>query len=254
MTTWAADATRLVHRLLLLAAPAQLPADVALEALVHELGRSERSRRSRRARAAGRSRRRRGRPHPPPGSGSRRHEGDRVADETDLALGERRPWRVGDVLAGDRVPRVDHVGVQVGRGEHGVHALERPRGRRVDAHDPGPGERAPHEAGVEHPRPHDVVDEGPVAGEQALVLDPVDPGPGVAAAVDEAARVHAERLFSARPGGGQGTWPTRLRPLSSSPWHRQTRCNDLGATVNPGSRGKEPPCSPATPAGSARSR
>ena len=48
------------------------------------------------------------------------------------------------------------------------------------AADPGPGERAAHEAGVEHAGPHDVVDEGAAAGEQPGVLDAVDPGPGVA--------------------------------------------------------------------------
>ena len=42
----------------------------------------------------------------------------------------------------------------------------------VDAADRGAGERAAHEARVQHPRQRDVVDEGAVAGEQPRVLDP----------------------------------------------------------------------------------
>ena len=46
--------------------------------------------------------------------------------------------------------------------------------------DAGPGERAAHEAGVEHAGPHDVVDERAVTGEQSRVLDPCDAGARVA--------------------------------------------------------------------------
>ena len=65
------------------------------------------------------------------------------------------------------------AGVEVGGGEDRVHALEGQRRRGVDAADASAGERAPHEAGVEHPGPHDVVDEGAVAGQQPRVLHPV---------------------------------------------------------------------------------
>ena len=46
----------------------------------------------------------------------------------------------------------------------------------VDAVDLRAGERAAHEAGVQHAGPGDVVDEGAMAGEQAVVLDARDAG------------------------------------------------------------------------------
>ena len=45
----------------------------------------------------------------------------------------------------------------------------------VDAVDLRAGERAAHEAGVQHAGPRDVVDERAVAGEKAVVLDAGDP-------------------------------------------------------------------------------
>ena len=107
-------------------------------------------------------------------------ERDEIADEADLVLGERGARAVRDVLAGEREPRFVDARVEVGRGEHGVDAVEFERCGGVDAHDPRPGERAAHEAGVEHARPHDVVDVGAVAGEQPRILDAGDAGAGVA--------------------------------------------------------------------------
>ena len=103
-------------------------------------------------------------------------ERDRVADELHLALGQRRARGVGDVLARDGVPGLLDVRVEVLGDEHRVHTGQRERRRRVDAVDPGPGERAAHEAGVQHAGPRDVVDERAMAGEQAGVLDPRDRG------------------------------------------------------------------------------
>ena len=107
-------------------------------------------------------------------------ERDRVADELHLALGQRRAGRVRHVLAHDRVPGLLDVGVEVGGREHRVHAGQRQRRRGVDAVDRRAGERAAHEAGVQHAGPRDVVDEGAVAGEQPGVLDARDPGARVA--------------------------------------------------------------------------
>ena len=104
---------------------------------------------------------------------------NRVADELGLALGQRRPRSVRDVLARDGVPGLLDVGVEVGGGEHRVHAGQRQRRRGVDAVDPGARERAAHEAGVQHARPGDVVDEAAAAGQQPGVLDPLYAGSGV---------------------------------------------------------------------------
>jgi hypothetical protein len=119
------------------------------------------------------------------------HERDRLADEADLAVGEGRhgcllaPARVG-------VPELAHLGVEVGAGEHGVHAGRGEGLGGVDARDAGPGQRAAHEAGVEHPRPHDVVDEGAPSGQQAGVLDAVDTAAGVAGRSRDDGLVHVE--------------------------------------------------------------
>ena len=103
------------------------------------------------------------------------HERDRVADELHLALGQRWARSVGNVPAGDGVPGLLDVRVEVGGGEHRAHTGQRQRRRRVDAVDAGPRQRAAHEAGVQHAGPGDVVDEGAVAGEQPGVLYPRDP-------------------------------------------------------------------------------
>ena len=101
-------------------------------------------------------------------------ECDRIADEFRLALGQRRPGGVGDVLAGDRVPGLLDLGVEVVGREHGAHTGQRKGRRRVDALDARPRERAAHEARVQHARPGDVVDERAMAGEQPGVLDAGD--------------------------------------------------------------------------------
>ena len=131
-------------------------------------------------------------------------ERDRIADEADLALGERRPRRVGDVPADDRVPGSRTSGLRSSAQNTACTPSSASAGRRVDAEDARPGERAAHEAGVQHPGPHDVVDEGALAGEQALVLDPVHAGPRVARGCGwQGPLVHAERLCSPGPSQGQ---------------------------------------------------
>ena len=102
------------------------------------------------------------------------HERHLVADEAGLALGERGQRGRRRLRAEHGEPLLVHVGVQVGGGEDGVHAVERERGSGVDATDRGTRVRAAHEAGVQHPRPGDVVDEGALPGQQAGVLDPGD--------------------------------------------------------------------------------
>ena len=71
-------------------------------------------------------------------------------------------------------------GLRSARGEHRPHAGQRARAAAVSMpRMRGPGERAAHEARVQHAREPDVVDEGAVAGEQAGVLDPGHPHAGV---------------------------------------------------------------------------
>ena len=107
-------------------------------------------------------------------------ERDRVADEADLVLGERRSRRLRRLRAELRVPLLVHTRVEVLGDEHRADAGQRPRLVDVDRQDPAPGERAAHEAGVEHARPHDVVDEGAAPLQQPVVLDAGHPAAGVA--------------------------------------------------------------------------
>ena len=71
------------------------------------------------------------------------------------------------------------------------------RGRRVDAADRGAGERAAHEARVQHPGQRDVVDVGAVPGEQAGVLDAVDARADVPGGAGGCGVGHA--IFAAQP-------------------------------------------------------
>ena len=132
-------------------------------------------------RGAARSRRRPGRRRPRRRSGLGHDERDGVAHETHLVVGQRRTRALGDVRA--RSPCATAPCTPGSR--------RRRRGRRarrgvprasldVDGLDAGPGEGAAHEAGMEHPRAGDVVDERPRAGEQPGVLDPADAGTRVA--------------------------------------------------------------------------
>ena len=149
-------------------------------------------------------------------------EGDEVADEAHLVLGERRARTVGDVLADEGEPRLVDAGVEVGRREHGVDAVECERRGGVDADDPCPGERAADEAGVEHARPHDVVDEGAVAGEQPRVLHAGDARPGVAGRAGReigvchgpASSSHQGIIFITMPSGSCTN--SRYTPTSST--------------------------------------
>ena len=80
-------------------------------------------------------------------------EGNRVADELHLALGQRRARGVRDVLTRDGVPRLLDVRIEVAGGEHGVHTGQGEGRGGVDAVDLRPGKRAAHEAGVQHAGP-----------------------------------------------------------------------------------------------------
>ena len=60
-------------------------------------------------------------------------------------------------------------------GHDAEDAGERTRGRRIDAADAGVGVRRAHERGVGAAGDLDVVDEPSLPGEEAGVLDPLDP-------------------------------------------------------------------------------
>ncbi len=147
------------------------------------------------------------------------HQGHRVAGETDLALGQGRQGGGGPALAREAEPHLVGRGVELGRGEHGVHPIEGQGLGGIDGHDGRPGERAAHEAGVQHPRPHDVVHERAPTGEQSGVLHPVHPAAGVAGRADDAA-------LSDRAGCGHEARPGKVRFLAivTAPWVRGPLC------------------------------
>ena len=103
-------------------------------------------------------------------------QGNGVADELHLALGQRRTRSVRDVLARDRVPRFLDVRVEILGSKHYAHTGHGEGRVGIDAVDLRVGEGAADEAGVQHSGPGDVVDEGAAAGEKAVVLDARDPG------------------------------------------------------------------------------
>ena len=98
-------------------------------------------------------------------------ESDRVADELHLALGQRRAGVSGMSLPTTACQASLTSGLRSPGGEHGAHTGQGEGRGGVDAVDLRPGERAAHEAGVQHSGPDDVVDEGATAGEKAVVLD-----------------------------------------------------------------------------------
>ncbi len=101
-------------------------------------------------------------------------ESDRVADEAHLPIGERGQGCRRRPAPHHRVPLLAHAAVEVGGREYGVHAGERERRRGVDPNDASAGEGAAYEAGVQHARASDVVDEGPTTCEQACILHSAD--------------------------------------------------------------------------------
>ena len=107
-------------------------------------------------------------------------ERDGVAREADFVLGQRRTRHLRDVRADRGVPLLPGTRVQVGADEHGVHAGQVLRLADVDGLDTGAREGAADEAGMEHARTGDVVDECARAGEESVVLHPADAGTGVA--------------------------------------------------------------------------
>ena len=94
-------------------------------------------------------------------------ERDRVADEANLALGQRRSRRLRRRRTELGVPLLVHTRVEVLGDEHRADAGQRPSLRNVDRDDPAPSDGAAHEAGVEHARPLDVVDEGAATPQEA---------------------------------------------------------------------------------------
>ena len=60
---------------------------------------------------------------------------------------------------------------QVAPGEHGVHAGNGARRGELDGTDPGVGNAAAHEHGMEHPRHGDPVGEPGLTGEEPGIFD-----------------------------------------------------------------------------------
>ena len=119
----------------------------------------------------------------------RQHQRDGIADETNLALRERRARRVVRDRSEQRVPLLVHPGIEVLRDEDCVHTLECRGLGRVDVDDAGSRVRAADEAGVEHAGQLDVVDERAVSRQQPGILDALD----AAAGISRRARVRGVR-------------------------------------------------------------
>jgi hypothetical protein len=99
-----------------------------------------------------------------------RHQDDGLADVAD-DVGRERGLLAGDhARPGQQAAPARAQGREIGRGEHGEDAGQRPRGRGVDARDPPGGDRGPDEGHDGLPRLADVVDEAPPAGQQLRVL------------------------------------------------------------------------------------
>ena len=100
---------------------------------------------------------------------------DGIADEADLAVGERRARRLGARRADRRVPLLLDSGVQVGGGEHEADPGQRARGRRVDRRGSPPRRTGcARRTRAACPGSEMSSTNVPVPGEQARVLDAVD--------------------------------------------------------------------------------
>ena len=106
-------------------------------------------------------------------------DGDRLALETDLALGDRvavgRLLLLGDEGRGDRHEAADHI-LEVGGDEHGDDPGCRLGGGGVEARDPGMRVGAADDHHVRGPGPGEVVRVAAVAGDEARVLPALDAG------------------------------------------------------------------------------
>ena len=81
-------------------------------------------------------------------------------------------WRPAEPPAGQAIGQ--RVVGDVGAGEDGHHAGHRGRGRGVDGQDPGVGVWAAQDRQVGHARHLDVVEIAALAGDEALVLPPLE--------------------------------------------------------------------------------
>ena len=137
-------------------------------------------------------------------------ERDGIADEADLPLGQRRSRRLRRRRAELGVPLLVHIRVEVLGDEHRLDARQGQGFGHVDGDDPAPGDVAAHEAGVEHARSYDVVDEGAAPPQESFVLHPVHPAPGVAGEARLRAG-HDLRSSSPRPASLPRTSRARRR-------------------------------------------
>ena len=105
---------------------------------------------------------------------------DRLTNVRHLAVGEREAPHAVERRAGIGMPHhaaLGHDRREVVEGEHGVHARQRQRGILHDAADRGMRVRAAHEAGMQHVRHDDIVDEAALATQERRVFDAVDARP-----------------------------------------------------------------------------
>lgn len=101
-------------------------------------------------------------------------DGDRVAHEPDVAVGERPfGWRdhVEQRCGGHASPE---PAVEIGGGEHGDDTGRRLGRRGVETDDSPPRHLAPHEVRAQRSRHPDIVDVAAPAGQQARVLPTAD--------------------------------------------------------------------------------
>ena len=101
------------------------------------------------------------------------HRGHRHADRVDLALGQdgmRRHAHVGHQAVHRHGAEMGHVLA----GDHQPRARGAPRGLHVEADDAGVGVRGAEQGHVQAPRRRHVVHEGARAGQEAVVLAPLE--------------------------------------------------------------------------------
>ncbi len=98
------------------------------------------------------------------------HQGDRLAGEADVAVGQRTQGGDGRLQEHGGGKRAVDQRAQIIGGEHRTYARRLPGGRSIQPGDPGAGHVAAHEGHVAQARHGDIVHVHAVAGEQAGVL------------------------------------------------------------------------------------
>ena len=112
------------------------------------------------------------------GAGVGDDQGDRFADMAHLALGQQGLGGEGEGGAGVGVggdggaQRSEAVGVEIGRGQHRLHAGGGACGGGVDGAEPGVGVGGAQQHGVGEAGEGEIVEIGAVAGEEARVFPP----------------------------------------------------------------------------------